>query len=148
MSKHQTLTSRNIGETENALRAILMNVLAGTGLDYPRWIALQFVSLNPSPVPVADVIAQLMGGLKIDERTADGAVADLRSRHILVVTDGRASVTESGATLYQQLRDRIAPVTQELYGGLEVDDLIVARRVLAAILERANAVLANRNVAA
>jgi hypothetical protein len=57
-------------------------------------------------------------------------------------------VTESGATLYQQLRDRIAPVTQELYGGLEVDDLIVARRVLATILERANAVLANRNVAA
>jgi hypothetical protein len=69
MAQPQILTSRNIGETENALRAILMRVLAGTGLDYPRWIALQCVSLSPSPVLVADVIAQLKGGLKIDERT-------------------------------------------------------------------------------
>jgi hypothetical protein len=34
------------------LRAILMRILSGTGLDYARWVTLQFVSVSQSPLSV------------------------------------------------------------------------------------------------
>lgn len=148
MTQSPILTSRNIGETENALRAILIRVLAGTGLDYTRWVALQFVSLSQSPVPVDAVIAQLERGLKIAEPAARNTIADLQSRQILTVADDKASATEAGAALYQRLRDRISQVTQRLYADLSVEDLTAARRVLATVLERANAILDNWSEAA
>jgi hypothetical protein len=56
MSQAPILTSRNIGETENALRVILIRTLSGTGLDYPRWVALQLVLLSQSPLSVDEVL--------------------------------------------------------------------------------------------
>lgn len=135
------LTSRNIGETENALRAILIKTLSGTGLDYPRWVALQLVSLSQSALSVDEVLAQLTGGLKIDETSARDARADLENRDILQIVGDRFSTTPRGVALFQRVRDQIRPITDRLYAGLRNEDLAVAHRVLATILERANAIL-------
>ena len=60
----QTLSTRTISETENALRAILFRGLAGTGLDYPQWVALKVTAESPTPRAAEDLVALLQGGLK------------------------------------------------------------------------------------
>jgi hypothetical protein len=49
------LTPRTIGETENALRALLTRTLDGSGLDYPGWVVLTTVARSPSPMPAAEL---------------------------------------------------------------------------------------------
>ena len=67
MTSQQTLSSGTIGVTENALRAILLRGLSGTGLDYPQWVALKVTAESPPPQTVEDLVTFLQDGLKIDE---------------------------------------------------------------------------------
>jgi hypothetical protein len=48
----------------------------------------------------------------------------------------------AGSARFSEIRDGIAQITGRLYGGFPAADLAVAHRVLAAVTERANAVLA------
>jgi DNA-binding MarR family transcriptional regulator len=79
--------------------------------------------------------------LKIDETSARDALAELENIDILRTVGDRVSATPSGVALFQRVRDRIRPITERLYAGLSNEDLAVAHRVLATILERANAIL-------
>jgi hypothetical protein len=143
MTPAPTLTSRTIGETENALRAILLRSLDGTGLDYPRWITLKVASESPAAPDVTELATFVQGGLKIDGETATGAVAWLRSNGILEGDGSTAVVTQRGAELYGRLNDEFTQLTRQMYAGLEVDDLTAAHRVLSTITARANELLAS-----
>jgi hypothetical protein len=57
--------------------------------------------------------------------------------------DGDVTLTPAGTARFEEIRDGIAEITRRLYGGIPTEDLVVARRVLAAVTERANAELAN-----
>jgi uncharacterized protein with FMN-binding domain len=142
----RTLNSRDIGETENALRALLDGVLTGTGLDYHGWVALKVTSDRQSPIEVAELVQLLVSGLKIDERRAAEVIDDLRAKAVFVgsthVDTDTVTATAPGAALYQRLNAQVQGVTAQMYAGLEVDDLAAAYRVLATLTERANALLA------
>jgi DNA-binding MarR family transcriptional regulator len=145
-AQSRTLTSRDIGETENALRAVLNGVLAGTGLDYNRWVALKVANDRQSSMADAELVRLLMAGLKIDESTADEVIGDLRANGMFATSsndvDDTVTVTDEGASLYQRLSAQVQGVAAQMYAGLEVDDLAVAYRVLSTLTERANVLLA------
>jgi DNA-binding MarR family transcriptional regulator len=135
------LTSRNIGETENALRAILIKTLSGTGLDYHRWVALKAASEGQAPISRSELAKQLKGGLKINDATADEVIDDLQEHNIFDRAGDNLSPTPHGRSLYQRLNGEISQQSQQIYAGLDADDLAAAYRVLSTITERANALL-------
>jgi DNA-binding MarR family transcriptional regulator len=142
MTPTTTLTTRDIGLAENALRAVLEQTLAGTGLDYHRWVALKATSDSPTPPSPGELAALMTGGLKIDAATA-AAVIDALGEQGIFETDGNAvAVTPAGAALYRRLSEEIGQLSRKMYTGLDPDDLTVAGRVLATLTERANARLA------
>lgn len=142
MTSQQTLSSRTIGVTENALRAILLRGLSGTGLDYPQWVALKVTAESPAPQTVEDLVTFLQDGLKIDENAALIAIDALQASGVLAQNGDTLEVTPSGASLYGRLNDEYAALSRQMYAGLEADELATTQHVLSTITERANALLA------
>jgi hypothetical protein len=141
MTTPALLNSRTIGETENALRAILTRTLAGTGLDYHRWVALKVVAESPAPVTASIAAARLTRGLKIDDAAAHGLLDDLQIRGIVMAADTGLALTTDGTALYQRLNGEVRRLSQQVFADLPVDDLVAAERVLSTITQRANAIL-------
>ncbi len=143
MTSQPVLTSPMIGQTENALRAVLMRTLNGTELDYYRWVALKVVSDSREPLSAYDLVARLKGALKIDDATATESIDYLKAHDILDHAGDVLTPTESGTALYRRLSDQIRENAQKIYAGLAADDLAVAYRVLSTITDQANALLAS-----
>jgi DNA-binding MarR family transcriptional regulator len=137
----QTLSTRTIGETENALRAILSRGLAGTGLNYPQWVALKATAESPAPRTTEDLAAFLQDGLKIDEDVAGAALDALRASGHLAQDGHTVAVTPSGASLFGRLNEQFVVLSGQMYAGLGADELATAQRVLSTITERANALV-------
>jgi|SRR5687768_3838279 len=141
MTSEPILTSRDIGETENALRAILVRTLSGTGLDYARWVALKVVSEGPREISTTELSKTLKAKLRLDDATAREMIDDLQAKQILDAVDDGVSITPDGLSLHRRLVDDIKEVSVQIYAGLAPADLATAYRVLSTIRERANAVL-------
>jgi hypothetical protein len=65
MTSQPMLSAPDIGTAENALRAALLRMLAGTGLTYERWVALRVLGQQDGAVPAAELINRLVSGLKV-----------------------------------------------------------------------------------
>jgi len=142
MSNGPVLTSRDIGITENALRALLLKNLSGTGLGYHTWVALQAVAKAQAPLTRPDLVHLLEDGLKIDEAAANAAIDELRTAGMVTLDGDRLSATTDGAALFERVNAQTRQLSQQIYAGLPAEDLVVAHRVLATLAARANAVLA------
>jgi DNA-binding MarR family transcriptional regulator len=142
MTDEPTLTSPDIGRTENALRAVLQKVLRGTALDYHAWVALNVVSNSTPPISAGALRGVLAGGLKIDGATAVAVVDGLQTQGVLERAGDDIVSTWEGRALYRRLDDEVRRVTTLIYDGFDTEDLVVAHRVLSTITERANAILA------
>jgi len=59
MTNPRILNSRDIGITENALRAVLTKTLTSSNLDYNRWVALKVLAESTSPTLATDLAKQL-----------------------------------------------------------------------------------------
>lgn len=143
MTNQPILTSRTIGIAENALRAVLLKALAGTGLDYHGWVALKTVADRDPRLSVRAAVRRLSDALKLDEPTAVGVIEALNAHGLVEQTDDSLSPTPKGAALYQRLDHDTRQLGRHLYAGLEAADLAVAHRVLSTLTERANALLAD-----
>jgi hypothetical protein len=135
------LTSRTIGEAENALRAVLNKVLRGTDLDYHRWVALKLVAEQRPPLPETTAIERLRAGLKISRDVAVEVIEDLKAGGIVDAADHDLTVTADGDTLYRALNGEIRQLVQRMWAGLDVEDLVIAQHVLSTITQRANVLL-------
>ncbi|MGA3184137.1 MAG: MarR family winged helix-turn-helix transcriptional regulator [Candidatus Dormibacteria bacterium] len=131
-----------IGETENSLRALLNKILIGSGLDFHGWAALQVVSMSPAPLIEEQLAAVLQNSLKIDEPHVLAVIADLRAQGLIDNAPEAVGLTAQGSELYSRLNGEVRPKIAEIFEGLDPDDLAAAYRVLAAIMARANALLA------
>jgi DNA-binding MarR family transcriptional regulator len=139
------LTTRMIGETENALRALLTKTLRGTGLDYQRWVVLSIVARTQSSISAATLATRISESLKIEAPTAVALIDDLRGRHILDESGDPVALTADGTALFQRLDAEIGELTRALWAGLNADDLAAAHRVHSTITDRANQLLARRS---
>jgi hypothetical protein len=144
MTQAPILNGQVIGQAERATRAVLELLLAETDTPFVQWVALNLAAQAEAAqrTTTVDVLVdQLVIGLRIDGFEA-GAAIDALVADRLVTIDGAVRLTVDGTATYQQISDGISVITQRLYRDLPQDDLVVARRVLETLTERARAELA------
>jgi hypothetical protein len=131
-----TLNGQVLGQAENAVRAVLGRVLAGTGLDYHQWVALNAAATG---VPATQLVDRLVDGLKIDEATVREVLAALAVRDL--IDPASLAPTPAGRSMHGTVSSTLGVVTTQLYGDVPEADLAVAGRVLTEVTARANALL-------
>ena len=152
MSETQHLT-RDIGQAERAMRALLEAQLREADLAFPEWTVLVHLD-GAGPLTAAQLVQrQLAGRVVAEESAARGTVDRLRSAGLLGPvgegdgTDGGArdgatsqlAPTEAGGAVYRRLRRAVSRITDELYGDLPPADLEATQRTLTELTRRANA---------
>lgn len=134
-----------IGRTEKALNAILDRQLEGTGITEPQWVSLTVAVMSGGSIDRADLSCRIAGALKAGAAGAQARIDELEAAQLFEVSDAGGSpivnVTDAGRQLHARIRAAVVEITERLWGDLPVDDLATAGRVLAIVLERANAEL-------
>lgn len=142
MTDTAVLTGQDIGEAEGAMTALLERVLAGTGRSRAEYITLRLLAARPAYESAAELAGSLAGQRQLGLDHA-GAMAMLdRMRAEALVTAAPVELTEAGRSTLDELTAAIAPVTREVFAGFDRDDLAVAHRVLARLIERARTMVA------
>jgi len=139
MITSDTFTPRTIGETENALRALLTRELAGTSLDYPAWVALRLIVEPPVSISSSIAAERLRQGLKIDPAAADAVLERLIESGLVAASGDVLIGTPAGVALHTDVGARVRSLTRTLWAGLAAEDLATAQHVLSTITQRANA---------
>ncbi|GAA1964712.1 MarR family transcriptional regulator [Catenulispora subtropica] len=136
-----TLNPQILGQAENAHRALLEKVLAGTGLDYPAWVALKLASVGPTGTG-DQLAARVAAATKLDTAKVTAALDAVIAAGLLESRDGELTPTASGDDLHRDLSATIATTLGRVYGQVSAEDLAVAGRVLATVTAGVNAELA------
>ncbi|HZV48788.1 MAG TPA: MarR family transcriptional regulator [Candidatus Dormibacteraeota bacterium] len=142
MTTAPTLTGQDIGQAEKATRAVLDTLLARTATTFHRWVALNLTATGGGRVERGAVVRRMAFALKIEQAAASAAVDELVELGLAAASGDQIVLTPAGTARFEEIRDGIAVITERLYGGLPVEDLVTAHRVLAVVTERANAELA------
>jgi hypothetical protein len=141
MTQAPTLNGQVIGQAERATRAVLEVLLAETNTPFVNWVSINLIAAQ-GEIAMDELVDQLVSGLRIEESEARSAVDDLERASLVTVTD-RVRLTPQGLEHYQRISDGIGEITRRLYRDLPHDDLVVARRVLETLTDRARAELAS-----
>jgi hypothetical protein len=141
MTRPATLNGQVIGQAERATRAVLEVLLAETDTTFVNWVTLNLVATHDD-MTVDSLVEQLVSGLRITDSEARASIDDL-VRIALITVSGTVQLSANGRERFQRINDGIAEITRRLYRDLAHDDLVVARRVLETLTERARAELTN-----
>lgn len=143
MPANSAFTPRLIGETEKSLNAILDRHLAGAKLTEQHWITLTLVVASGGAIDRGELVERVSAGAKFGEDDVRARVTELVERQQLLDDSDspKVTLTDTGKELHARIRSANVELTQRLWGDLPAADLEVAARVLATILERANAEL-------
>lgn len=141
MSIAPIFNAQLLGQTEKAANAILDRLLAKPGLTEPQWVALSLTAISDGSLDRTALTDRVAGALKVDGASAQGLVDALFEAGL---AEGAAPVrlTDAGQHVFSSVRAATAEITDRLWGDLPPEDLAAAGRVLATVLERANAELA------
>jgi len=141
MPETPPLTGQQIGEAENAIRAVLDELLAETGTTFHQWVALRVLAATDSGLEPDRLVARMASGLKVEPSFVLGAIGQLEAEELVSAAEVVA-LTDAGRARHRRIQEGVDRITRRLYGELPVDDLVTTRRVLAIVTERANALLA------
>ena len=143
-----TFLTRDIGQAERRMRALLDRQLAEEGLSFPEWTVLAF--LGDGPAPRSELVRRQLAGQVTDAPAAGAAVDRLLTGDLIAATTARAGVrpddlplevTARGHAVVGPLRQTIAALTVELHSGLSTADVDATRRTLDHLAQRAQALL-------
>lgn len=151
MSTSPSLNPQVLGRAENAHRALLTRILAGTDATYEQWIALTLASVGGVAVDRDQLVARLAGALKSDDAYARDVIEQLISAdRVRPVPDDESRIdpTAAGAELFRRVRAEIDATIERLYGDVPAEDLATAGRVLTAVTGRIDDELADRGKSA
>jgi len=137
-----TLNPQIVGQAENAHGAIMDLVLAGTGLNRDRWVALSLITFANGTIAVDALVGRMTGALKITPGTARDAVASLEAAGLLTSDSDEVTITEAGRTIVATVHGTTGPILARAYADVPADDLATAARVLVAITAGLNRELA------
>lgn len=133
---HQRPLPTVVGPTENALRALLMRLLATTPLDcYEQWAALNLVDRHTGDDKALERV--VVEALAVDDTEAATILRTLDDLGLLHRVNGAWRPSSAGADLLSLERQRVAAVTARLLDGIAATDLVTAVRVLDQVRERA-----------
>jgi hypothetical protein len=136
------LLTRDIGEVERALRALLERLLAPAGLSFAEWTVLSF--LDGAPLDRAELVRRQLGGRVVADRaeaesTVDGLVS---SGLVAPRSGGGLGLSDAGEVRYRPVRQAVSRITDGLYRGLPAADLDATHRTLVEVARRAHVSLA------
>lgn len=135
-----------LGRTEKTLNAILGQLLAGSGVSEPQWVALTLAVTRGRDISQAVCTGEVAGALRVSEADAGVQITELAAAGLLDLPasdTGPIAVTESGHRLFHQVRAATSEITQRMWGDLPAADLDAAGRVLSTVLRRADDYLAS-----
>jgi DNA-binding MarR family transcriptional regulator len=139
-----TLNPKILGLAENAHRAILNRLLEGTGLTYPRWVALSVAASAGAAVEHDQIVGRVTAALKADAEEVVKTIDWIVASGFVETVPGKEQLlrlTETGRTRHGDIHRRIDEVLSRIYGGIPAEDLATAGRVLTIVTQRANAEL-------
>jgi DNA-binding MarR family transcriptional regulator len=142
--KGPSLNPQILGQAENAHRALLERVLAGSGVTYGGWIALS-IAARGGGSSRAQVLERISGALKVDRDSAEEILAELAAANLLEpMADDESPLTLAamGEELHRRARGEIADIISRVYSDIPPEDLEMAGRVLVALTARAESELA------
>lgn len=142
----QTLNPQVLGQAEQAHRALLGRILAGTPHTYHHWVAFNLIVAGDGRINPDAFVERMTGALKIDEATVRNVIGELTEARVLETTssDGRRlQLTDEGQETYRRLRAAVDETIGPLYADIPADDLATAGRVLTLLTARANTELAD-----
>jgi hypothetical protein len=142
MSPNPQLSPQLIGQTEKTLNAILDRHLSSAGLSEPQWITLSLAVIGGRSIRRVQLAQGVASAAKFSEADVQTRITELIDARLLDVADDDVAVTDQGRQLHARIRSTNNEFTARLWGDLPEADLETAGRVLAVVLERANAELA------
>ncbi|MER5862756.1 MarR family transcriptional regulator [Kitasatospora sp. NPDC002040] len=134
--------ARALGLAHYAARGVLEHVLARHGLTFQQQVALRAAVTAEAPQTRDGLVAQVGAALKSDPAEVRATVDALLARRLLLADGVHLGPTDAGRALLAAVGAETAPVTARVWGGIPVEDLAAAGRVLALVTERADAELA------
>ncbi|MFJ7949025.1 MarR family transcriptional regulator [Streptomyces sp. NPDC096354] len=134
--------ARALGLAHYAARGVLEHVLARHGATFQQQVALRAAITADAPQTPDDLVNQVQGSLKADPTDIRATLHELLAKQLLVVDDAYLRPTDAGRELIAAVGTETAPITARIWGGIPVEDLAAAGRVLALVAERADAELA------
>lgn len=137
MTDTALLTGQDIGEAEGAMTALLERALAPSGRSRAEYITLRLLAARTPLGNAADLSDFLAGQRQLGLERAEVATMLDRLRAEGLITAEPAELTVDGRTLLEELAAAVAPVTRQVFAGLDPQDLAVAHRVLVELIQRA-----------
>jgi DNA-binding MarR family transcriptional regulator len=133
------LTGQDIGEAEGALTALLERTLAASGRTRTEYLTLRVIASRGPFANDAELIDFLAGQrqLGLDRARLVALLGALRAAGLVA---NAVELTVQGHALLEDLTTTVAPVTRQVFAGLNPDDLAAARRVLVELVERARTI--------
>jgi DNA-binding MarR family transcriptional regulator len=136
--------TQSIGQTAGTLRRLVKRVLADTDTTYEQWMALNLAA-SSGGIDRHQLSARLADAVQIESAAAAATVRELSAAGFLETEPRRpVGLSDTGRDRHARIRGVLDKATAPLSADLPVDDLAAARRVLAAISQRADAVSRRR----
>jgi len=137
-----TFGPRLLGETEKTLNAILLRHLSAYGLTEQHWVTLSFAAMTGDPMWASELAREVASRAKFTEDDVRARIFELVDAQLLRdCGSSGVSISAAGERLHGRILDANIDVTKRLWGDLPAEDLATTARVLATVLERADAEL-------
>jgi hypothetical protein len=108
-----------IDRTERTPRALMDQVLAGTGGTFHEWVGLNFTAVNGDGIDRSQLIARLANALQIDDTAADATITDMVDERLLqTASRSVVALSDAGRERYARIRAAIDQTTAPLYADI------------------------------
>jgi len=121
-----TLNGAVLAGAERATRAVLDRLLARTGTPFHHYLALNLTAAQGGTVQRDQLVARLVGGLKLEPATISADLDAAERVGLLSTEAGVTSLTEAGRDRFAQITAATNEVTARIYADLPAEDLAVA----------------------
>ena len=139
--------TRDIGRAERTLRALLDRLLDDAGISFPQWTVFNLLDGSAS-LSRSELVRRLVDGHVAPEPEARAAVDGLLSAGLVKeveaadADDPVLTLTPAGEAVFRRIRQAVAGITDDVFGGLPPADVEATRRTLEEVARRAKARLA------
>lgn len=128
-----------IGLTENALRALLLRVLATSRIKtYMAWVVLNAASSSNVTASNGNWLLAVADALKVEPSEVEEVLAEVRAAELV---GDNGSLTALGVGELAKGRAAVSATTARLVDGIGAEEQMTARRVLDRVRQRAEELL-------
>lgn len=129
--------TRDIGQTENALRAVLATLIADSPFPtYPEYVSMVVVAQAGGSEADA-VTHRVADAVRIPSDAAERLLDDLVARGLLIRKGVILGMSETGQSAFTTVRGQVGAATDRMHANISAEDLAITRRTLGSLLEAA-----------